>query len=300
MRPDHRAIPTFIAASSRRARAAIPVDVRVVAATHCNLEEEVTAGKFREDLFYRLQVMPVTLPALRERRGDIPLLVAHYIEVYNREFRKRVRGVMPEALALLEQYRWPGNVRELRNAIERAMLLTDRDQLLPEDFATLSRSAVAARFRLPAEGVSFDDVERQLVTQALERARGNQTQAGHLLGINRDQVRYRIEKFGLSRPERSNVCDRNAGERALSDRFGRSGAMGSALKEVDIDQDLWLRVCHEYTEMPGLGLTVLQASRLWSTDLVSSQQVLDALVDAAFLDVRDGRYVRAETDHVSA
>ena len=177
----------------------IRVDVRVIAATHRNLEEEVNAGKFREDLFYRLQVMPVMLPSLRERRGDIPLLVDYYIDRYNREFRKRVRGVSPEALALLEQYRWPGNVRELRNAIERAMLLTDRDRLVAEDFSTLSRTAVAAAFRLPPEGVSLDDVERQLVEQALERAGGNQTRAGALLGINRDQVRYRIEKFGLGK-----------------------------------------------------------------------------------------------------
>ena len=179
----------------------IRVDVRVVAATHRNLEEEVKAGKFREDLFYRLQVMPVLLPALRERRGDIPLLVNYYVDRYNREFRKRVRGVTPEGVALLEQYRWPGNVRELRNAIERAMLLTDREQLGAEDFSSLSRSAVAATFRLPPEGVSLEDVERQLVVQALERCGGNQTHAGHLLGINRDQVRYRIEKFGLARPE---------------------------------------------------------------------------------------------------
>jgi two-component system, NtrC family, response regulator AtoC len=179
----------------------IRVDVRVVAATHRNLEEEVKAGKFREDLFYRLQVMPVMLPALRERRGDIPLLVNFYVDLYNREFRKRVRGVAPEALALLEQYRWPGNVRELRNAIERAMLLADGDLLAVEDFNTLSRSAVAATFRLPPEGVNLDEVERQLVVQALERVGGNQTQAGYLLGINRDQVRYRIEKFGLTRRE---------------------------------------------------------------------------------------------------
>src|SRR6185295_6138919 len=106
-----------------------------VAATHRNLEEQVKAGKFREDLFYRLQVMPVMLPSLRERRGDIPLLVDYYVDRYNREFRKQVRGVTPEALVLLEQYRWPGNVRELRNAIERAMLLTDREQLGAEDFS---------------------------------------------------------------------------------------------------------------------------------------------------------------------
>ena len=179
----------------------IRVDVRVVAATHRNLEDEVKAGKFREDLFYRLQVMPVTLPALRERRGDIPLLVNYYVDRYNREFRKRVRGVSPDALTVLEQYRWPGNVRELRNAIERAMLLTDRDQLAAADFSTLSRNAVAATFRLPPEGVNLENVERQLVVQALERCGGNQTHAGALLGINRDQVRYRIEKFGLAKPD---------------------------------------------------------------------------------------------------
>jgi formate hydrogenlyase transcriptional activator len=179
----------------------IRVDVRVVAATNRDLEDEVKAGKFREDLFYRLQVMPVMLPPLRERRGDIRLLVAYYIDRYNREFRKRVKGVTPDALAVLEQYRWPGNVRELRNAIERAMLLVDRQWLLPEDFATLSRSAPASTFRLPPEGVNLEAVERQLLVQALERAGGNQTQAGHLLGINRDQVRYRIEKFGLPRPQ---------------------------------------------------------------------------------------------------
>jgi DNA-binding NtrC family response regulator len=188
----------------------IRVDVRVIAATHRNLEEEVKGGKFREDLFYRLQVMPVMLPPLRERRGDIPLLVAHYIELYNGEFRKRVRGITPEALTLLEQYRWPGNIRELRNAIERAMLLTDRDQLVAEDFATLARTAVAATFRLPAEGVSLDEVERQLVAQALDRAKGNQTHAGQLLGINRDQVRYRIEKFGLHKPERHHLQETGA------------------------------------------------------------------------------------------
>jgi DNA-binding NtrC family response regulator len=145
--------------------------------------------------------MPVMLPSLRERRGDIQLLVNYYVDRYNREFRKRVRGVSPEALALIEQYRWPGNVRELRNAIERAMLLTDRDLLGAEDFNTLSRSTVTATFRLPPEGVNLEDVERQLVVQALERCGGNQTHAGALLGINRDQVRYRIEKFGLAKPD---------------------------------------------------------------------------------------------------
>jgi DNA-binding NtrC family response regulator len=173
------------------------VDVRVIAATNRDLEQEVKAGRFREDLFYRLQVMPVALPSLRERPGDIRLLANYYLDRFNSEFRRRVRGLSPDAVELLEQYRWPGNVRELRNAIERAMLLADQEWLEPSDFATLVRSINPAQFRLPAEGVNLDDVERQLVAQALERASGNQTKAAQLLGINRDQVRYRMEKFGL-------------------------------------------------------------------------------------------------------
>jgi transcriptional regulator with PAS, ATPase and Fis domain len=175
----------------------IRVDVRVVAATNRDLEEEVKAGKFREDLFYRLQVMPIPLPPLRERRGDVPLLAHYYIDRFNREFKKRVKGLSPAATTVLEQYQWPGNVRELRNAIERAMLLIDRDRLEPEDFTTLTRSVEPSQFRLPPEGVNMEDVERQLLTQALERSGGNQSQAAQLLGINRDQVRYRVEKFGL-------------------------------------------------------------------------------------------------------
>ena len=176
----------------------IRVDVRVVAATNRDLEREVKTGKFREDLFYRLQVMPIALPSLRERKGDPIVLANYFIDQFNREFRKRIRGLSPAATSLLEQYQWPGNVRELRNAIERAMLLSERDYLEPEDF-TLTRTVNPTEFRLPAEGVNLEEVERQLLVQALERAGGNQTQAAQLLGINRDQVRYRIEKFGLSK-----------------------------------------------------------------------------------------------------
>jgi two-component system response regulator AtoC len=178
----------------------IRVDVRVVAATNRDLEREVKAGKFREDLFYRLQVMPIALPALRERKGDTIVLANYFIDQFNREFRKRIRGLSAAAATLLEQYQWPGNVRELRNAIERAMLLSDRDYLEPEDF-TLTRTVNPTEFRLPAEGVNLEEVERQLLVQALERAGGNQTQAAQLLGINRDQVRYRIEKFGLTKAQ---------------------------------------------------------------------------------------------------
>ena len=176
----------------------VRVDVRVVAATNRNLEEEVKANRFREDLFYRLQVMPIHLSPLRERKGDVQVLAAYFIERFNHEFRKRVKGLSPAAVEVLDQYQWPGNVRELRNAIERAMLLVDRDRLEPEDFTTLTRTVSPTHFRLPPEGVNLEEVERQLLTQALDRANGNQTQAAQLLGINRDQVRYRIEKFGLS------------------------------------------------------------------------------------------------------
>ena len=175
----------------------IKVDVRVIAATNRDLEEEVRAGKFREDLFYRLQVMPVVLPSLRARRGDVPLLAKWYVERYNQEFRKRVRGLTPEAFVVLEQYGWPGNVRELRNVIERAMLLVEHDWLTPEDFAALPRGARATTFKLPPDGLNLEEVERDLLLQALDRTDWNQTHAGRLLGINRDQVRYRIEKFGL-------------------------------------------------------------------------------------------------------
>ena len=175
----------------------VRVDVRVIAATNRDLEEEVKAGKFREDLFYRLQVMPIMLPPLRARHGDVPLLAAFFIDRFNTEFKKKVRGLSPAATQMLEQYGWPGNVRELRNAIERAMLLADGDRLEASDLTTLTRTVSPVQFKLPAEGVNIEDVERQLLMQALERSKGNQTQAAQLLGINRDQVRYRIEKFGL-------------------------------------------------------------------------------------------------------
>src|SRR6478672_10032886 len=110
------------------------VDVRVVAATTGKLETEVKGGRFREDLYYRLNVLPIELPALRARPGDLPLLVNYYVDAYNQEFRKRVRGVEPNAMEALKSYGWPGNVRELRNAVERAMLLADGDRLTLSDF----------------------------------------------------------------------------------------------------------------------------------------------------------------------
>jgi two-component system, NtrC family, response regulator AtoC len=177
----------------------IRVDVRVIAATNRRLEDEVGKHHFRSDLFFRLNVLPIEMPPLRSRSEDIPGLVEYFIDAFNTEFRKRVQGATPTAHALLQGYGWPGNVRELRNVIERAMLLSDGDRLEARDF-TVTTSAVSTgdEFELPADGVDLEKLERSLVIQALKRSGGNQTKAGTYLGLNRDQIRYRIEKFGLT------------------------------------------------------------------------------------------------------
>jgi two-component system response regulator AtoC len=179
----------------------IKVDVRVVAATNRNLQEEVKQGRFREDLFYRLNVVPIPLPALRDRAEDIPRLVEFYLDLYNTEFKKRVRGVSPEAMQQLQRYPWPGNIRELRNAVERAMLLSESLTLGAEDFPGASAGALRLgdKVELPASGLDLEELERSLVVQALERTGWNQTKAAALLGLNRDQIRYRVEKFELER-----------------------------------------------------------------------------------------------------
>jgi transcriptional regulator with PAS, ATPase and Fis domain len=177
----------------------IHVDVRVIAATNRNLEEQVAKGGFRSDLYYRLDVLPIRLPALREHPGDVPALVRFFMDAFNTEFKKRITGVSPAAMSLLTNHGWPGNVRELRNVVERAMLLAEGTRLEAHDFGALRAGAAGTDpFELPAGGVDLEDLERSLVVQALRRAGGNQTKAAALLGLNRDQIRYRIEKFGLS------------------------------------------------------------------------------------------------------
>jgi transcriptional regulator with PAS, ATPase and Fis domain len=180
----------------------IKVDVRVIAATNRSLEEEVRKGKFREDLYYRLNVMAVNLPPLRERREDIPRLINHYVDLYNTEFRKKIHSVSVNAMSALQAYGWPGNVRELRNAVERAMLLAETNELNESHFPVLSAAPgeLSTGFSLPAGGINLEALERSLTVQALERAGWNQTKAAALLGLNRDQIRYRIEKFELEKP----------------------------------------------------------------------------------------------------
>lgn len=185
----------------------IHVDVRVIAATNRQLQERVRSGQFREDLYYRLLVLPVALPPLRERGHDIVLLAQHYLDIFRHEFHKDVRALGHDALALLLRQSWPGNVRELRNAMERAVLFTDSLILGAGDFTAPAAAQLmapgAASFALPAEGVDLAALERDMVCQALARVGGNQTRAAALLGMNRDQIRYRIEKFALTADPRS-------------------------------------------------------------------------------------------------
>jgi two-component system response regulator AtoC len=179
----------------------IRVDVRVIAATNRTLQDEVKKGRFREDLFYRLNVLPIMLPPLRGHAEDVPALVGYFVDAYNTEFKKRVRGVTDDAMRRLQTYGWPGNIRELRNAVERAMLLVDGDQLTADQFPVVSAVArLSEAVELPPTGIDLEQLERSLVVQALDRSAWNQTRAAALLGLNRDQIRYRIEKFKLERP----------------------------------------------------------------------------------------------------
>jgi len=181
------------------------VNIRIIAATNRDLESAVKEGRFREDLYYRLKVIPIVLPPLRERPEDIPLLLEHYVTKYNAEFHKTFRAISPAAHRLLMAYPWPGNVRELRNLVERILILEKGETILPEHLppeittaADQTGSAAAPpRFRLPATGISLEEVERDFVRQSLEATDGNQTHAAQLLGISRDALRYRMQKFGF-------------------------------------------------------------------------------------------------------
>jgi len=173
----------------------------VIAATNRNLEEAIAHKTFREDLYYRLNVITIDIPSLRSRREDIPALARHFAERFAREFRKGAPHFDDGAMAKLQRHDWPGNVRELRNTIERAVLLGAGPVISAEDLM-VGRPAPPEMgpvhlLTLGADGISFDELEKDLVRQALERSRGNQTRAGELLGMSRDQIHYRIEKFGL-------------------------------------------------------------------------------------------------------
>jgi two-component system, NtrC family, response regulator AtoC len=175
------------------------VDTRIVAATNRDLEAEVEAGRFRQDLYYRLSVIPVQIPPLRERPGDVALLSKAFVGNFAREFGKPLRRIAPDAMELLERYAWPGNVRELRNLLERSVLLADGTELtaamLPPEVRR-PRERAAPSVSLGPEGLDIEELERQLLEAALKRAGGNRSEAGRLLGLSRHQIRTRLQKWG--------------------------------------------------------------------------------------------------------
>ena len=196
------------------------VNVRVIAASNRDLEKAVREGHFRQDLYYRLAIIAIFIPALRERKEDILPLVSFFIERYNQRFRKSVRGITDETRRLLQQHNWPGNVRELKNSIERAMILEDEPLLRPvylpfavsetnagltafertaahDNGQALSNGRFLPRLYIPEGGTSLEEVERAMVELAMKQANNKQTHAAKLLDISRDALRYKLKKFGL-------------------------------------------------------------------------------------------------------
>ena len=199
------------------------VDVRVIAASNRDLEKAVREGHFRQDLYYRLAIIAIFIPPLRDRKDDILPLVNFFIERYNRRFKKSIRGITDETRSLMLAHNWPGNVRELKNTIERGMILEDEPFLRPfylpfsvgesggrtlfertspaDGGQTLPNGRTLPRLYIPEGGTSLEEVEHSMVELAMSQANGNQTNAAKLLDISRDALRYKLKKFGLSRPE---------------------------------------------------------------------------------------------------
>jgi transcriptional regulator with PAS, ATPase and Fis domain len=187
----------------------IKTDIRVIAATHQDLKLAVQQKRFREDLYYRLNVIPMRVPPLRERIADIPLLAHHFLDHFNRTKKKKIRGISDDAMERLMQYDWPGNVRELENTIERVVILIDHDiinaQDLPEKFHSLSQPEPPKVLEIPEEGISLDtavnEFERNLILQALIKTGWVKNKAARLLNLNRTTLIEKIKRQNLQRPD---------------------------------------------------------------------------------------------------
>jgi DNA-binding NtrC family response regulator len=183
----------------------IKVDVRVLAATNRDLEAMVKDGRFREDLYYRLNVIPINIPPLRQRRDDLQLLTDHFLRKHSANLARPIK-LSAEAKRLIMEYSWPGNVRQLESAIERALLLAEGDEVTAEDLPVEIRSATqsesAGGFKLPPEGISFEELEKSMIIQAMEQTSWNITRAAKLLGLSFRTMQYRLDKFGIKRPNR--------------------------------------------------------------------------------------------------
>jgi PAS domain S-box-containing protein len=183
----------------------IQVDLRVIAATNKNLREAVREGAFRQDLYFRLNVIQIEIPPLRERPEDVLPMAKFFVEHYNRKFKRHVEGIADDSARLLLAHSWPGNVRELRNAIERAMILEESSLICPSSLpisvtrpdGAQAMAVAAPAPEIPSEAMSLEDNERHLLAKALEKTSGNQTQAARLLRITRDTLRYKMKKFNL-------------------------------------------------------------------------------------------------------
>ena len=182
----------------------ISVNVRVLAATNKNLEEEVKAGHFREDLYYRLNVAKITIPSLRDRKEDIPYLAYSFLKEFAVKFNKKIKRLDPDAIQLLKEYPWKGNVRELRNVIERAVILMDDDQLGEQHLDFLVENNESKKIdthdfvlKIPSKGIKIDIVLKKLILETLTITNGNQVRAAKILGLSRSKLRYRMEQLGI-------------------------------------------------------------------------------------------------------
>jgi DNA-binding NtrC family response regulator len=176
----------------------VRVDARVIAATHVNLQQAVAEGKFREDLFYRLNVIEIRIPPLRERRDDVPLLARYFMERLSHELGKDIADFSEGALKLLMDYNWPGNVRELENAVERAMVTSRGRVLTEEDFGFLAQNGASKPWSIPA-GMTLQEMEKQLIAATLQRTDGNIKEAAGLLGIDRSTMYEKIKRYEIPR-----------------------------------------------------------------------------------------------------
>jgi DNA-binding NtrC family response regulator len=183
----------------------LPIDVRVVAATNRDLRAMVSDGRFRDDLYYRINVLSIDVPPLRERREDIQVLIDFFLKKHTRNTSRLVRGLTPETKRIMHDYPWPGNVRQLESAIERAILLCEGDMITPEDLPLEvqqeTKTTTAGAFKLPPEGISFEEVEKNLILQAMDQTEYNITKAAKLLGLTFRTLQYRLEKFGIKRSD---------------------------------------------------------------------------------------------------
>jgi transcriptional regulator with PAS, ATPase and Fis domain len=182
----------------------VKTDVRIISATNQDLMQRMQQRLFREDLYYRLNVVTIHLPPLRERNGDIGLLIQFFLKKYAGQMSKRIRGIENQAMNTLTRYHWPGNIRELENTMERAVLLTEGDMITGEDldlfFAHESTLGEEERLKLPNAGIRLEDAERDLILQALERCGWVQKDAAQLLGISSRALNYKVKRFGFTHP----------------------------------------------------------------------------------------------------